>query len=32
MADGPKPKFYPQCGTKNEVGTKFCGSCGEKLI
>ncbi|WP_027398923.1 zinc ribbon domain-containing protein [Anaerovorax odorimutans] len=26
-----KPIFCGKCGTENEHGTKFCGSCGEKL-
>ena len=30
-AGGTKPLFCGQCGTRNDSGTKFCGSCGAKL-
>ncbi|MNO03061.1 hypothetical protein D3C81_2236620 [compost metagenome] len=29
-ADGKKPNFCPNCGTKNE-GANFCQNCGQKL-
>ena len=31
QSTGEKPVFCGQCGTKNEAGTKFCGSCGAGL-
>lgn len=30
-AQGGKPIFCGQCGTKNPAGTKFCGGCGAKM-